>query len=180
MSTRKSIDVEELQKVFRLNDGNLERVDGRCKNIKKWKAVKNKKNHPAGYCQVGFKGKVLRYHNIVWVLSTNKDIPIGLEIDHLNGNKIDNRLKNLRLVDRRVNDQNKLRHRNGKLVGYYYNKPSKKYISQIRINNKLIHLGSFKTEQKAHKAYEIACKHIENYIDNNSFRKMIKKELEKE
>ena len=40
-----------------------------------------------------------------------------------------------------------------------------------------IGLGYYKTEQEANKVYEIACKYIAKYTDNDSFRELIKKEM---
>ena len=175
---RKPIDVDEVKKTFRIRNGNLERLNYNYPNGK-WTVIANRKNHSRGYCHVRFNGGMVMYHNIIWILSTGKDIPQGLEIDHINGNKIDNRIENLRLVTRRVNCQNMEKHRDGKLVGYAFNKREKKYYSRIQINSKRIYLGLYKTKQEAHKAYTIACKHIRNYVDNESFRELIKKEMEK-
>lgn len=173
---RKPIDVEELRKTFRIRDGILERIDYRYLSGK-WKPVKLRANS-LGYCQVKFNGRMVYYHTIVWCLSTGKDIPQGLEIDHINGNKIDNRIENLRLVTRRRNSQNRKEHRDGKLVGCYYHKRDRMYMASISISGKDIHIGYFTTEKEAHKAYKIACEHIEDYKDNKSFRELIKKEME--
>jgi hypothetical protein len=75
--------------------------------------------------------------------------------------------------------QNEKIHREGQLFGCYFNKSAGKYHAQIQIGGKLIYLGLYKTEQEAHKAYEIACKHITDYVDSDSFREFIKKEMEK-
>jgi len=174
---RKPIDVDEVKKTFRIRNGNLERLNYRYPNGK-WTVVENKKNNSGGYCQVGFNGKFIYYHVIIWILSTGKDIPQGLEIDHINGNKIDNRIENLRLVTSRGNSQNMEKHRDGKLVGCYYHKRDRMYMASISISGKDIHIGLFETEKEAHKAYTIACKHIRNYVDNKSFRELIKKEME--
>jgi hypothetical protein len=173
---RKPIDVEELKKVFRIKNGNLERLNYHYPG--KWTVVKNWGNLSAGYCQVRFNGTLIRYHNIIWVLSTGKDIPQGLEIDHINGNRLDSRMENMRLVTNRGNSQNKKVHRDGHLVGCTFHKRKKRYMSQIKINSKLIFLGYFKTEQEAHRAYKIACEHIDDYKDNKSFRELIKNEME--
>ena len=69
-------------------------------------------------------------------------------------------------------------HRDGQLVGCAFDKRDKRYVPNIQINSKLIHLGYFNTEQEAHRAYTIACEHIDDYKDNKSFRKLIKKEME--
>jgi hypothetical protein len=177
MSERKPIDVEELKKTFRIKDGKLERIDLR-RIDGKWTVVNNKKNHNTGYCQVFFNGRNIGYHNIVWILSTGEDIPQGLEIDHINGNKIDSRIENLRIVTKRGNQQNQKRHRAGRLVGTTYCKEHNYWQSQIVIDKTHIGLGYYKTEQEAHRAYKIACKHIRNYVDKESFRKLIKKEME--
>ena len=81
---RKPIDVDELKKAFRINNGKLERIDLRRAD-NKWKVVENKKNHNSGYCHVGFNGRMISYHVIIWILSTGEDIPQGMEIDHING-----------------------------------------------------------------------------------------------
>lgn len=173
---RKPIDVEELRKTFRIRNGNLERIDLR-RTDGKWTVVKNWGSQSEGYCQVWFNGKLIYYHVIIWILSTGKDIPQGLEIDHINGNKIDNRIENLRLVTGRINNQNKGIHRKGHLVGAGFYKRIGKYQALIYIG-KLIHLGYYETEQEAHRAYTIACEHIEDYKDNKSFRELINKKME--
>lgn len=173
---RKPIDVDELRKTFRIRNGILERIDYRYLNGK-WKPIKLCANS-YGYCLVRFNGKLIRQHVIIWILSTGKDIPIGLQIDHINGNKIDNRIENLRLVTNRGNSQNRKHHRGGQLVGASYDKRNGKWQSRIYIN-KNIFIGYFDTEQEANQAYEIACKHIKLYVDDKSFRNLIKKEMKK-
>jgi hypothetical protein len=174
---RKPIDVEELKKVFRIRNGNLERIDYRYKNGK-WTVVENKNNHNDGYCQVRFNGIIVLYHVIIWILSTGNDIPEGMQIDHINGNRLDSRMENMRLVTSRQNNQNRKIHREGQLVGCCFDKSRGKYRAQINIGEKHVFLGYYKTEQETHEAYKIACKHIRNYVDNESFRELIKKEME--
>lgn len=172
---RKPIDVEELRKTFRIRNGNLERIDLR-RTDGKWKQVKLCANNTDGYCTVQFNNVKVFHHVIIWILSTGKNIPQGLEIDHINGNKLDNRIENLRVVSHRINNQNMKVHRDGKLVGAGFDKRLGKYRALIYIG-KLIHVGCYETEQEAHEAYTIACKHIRNYVDNESFRELIKKEM---
>lgn len=175
---RKPIDVEEVKNVFRIRNGNLERFHA-WKYKDTWRTVKNKNNH-AGYCNVYFNGKKAMYQNIVWILITGEDIPKGLELDHINGNRIDNRMENLRLVTRRSNSENKVVNRCGKLVGTSFIKDRNKYVSQLRICGNSVYIGYYDTEIEAHKAYRLACKRITEFIDKKSFREMIKKEMKKE
>lgn len=169
---RQEIDVEELKRVFRLKDGKLERL--RSYPSIKWVVVENKGNNGSGYCSVRFNSMRIFYHTIVWVLTIGEDIPEGLQIDHINGNRIDNRFENLRLVTQRVNTQNKKAHRQGKLVGCYFDKRKGKYRAHIKIGNKRVHLGLYTTEEEAHNIYVSACKHIEEYTNSASFRELIK------
>jgi hypothetical protein len=183
MNKRKPIDVEEVKKTFRIRNGNLERLNYNYQNGK-WTVVKNCATQSGGYCQVWFNGRLVLYHVIIWILSTGEDIPQGLEIDHINGNKIDSRMENMRLVTKRQNQQNRKKHRAGRLTGACYNKiyhDDKIYHywkSTIQINKTCIAIGYYKTEQEANEAYKIACEHIEDYKDNKSFRKLINKKME--
>ena len=177
MPKRNPIDVEEFKKVFRIRNGNLERLNYHYPNGK-WTVVDNKNNNN-GYCQVRFNGENILYHVIIWVLSTGEDITQGMEIDHINGDKLDNRIENLRVVSHRINTQNQMVHRNGQLVGCCFDKSTGKYQAQINIGEKRVFLGRYKTEQEANEAYEIACKYITDYVDSDSFRELIKKEMEK-
>ena len=79
--------------------------------------------------------------------------PKGMVIDHINGNSLDNRRGNLRIVTNRENQQNQVKHRHGKLFGCCYRKRVKKWQALIRIDGSQKSLGCFKTEHEAHQAY---------------------------
>jgi len=69
----------------------------------------------------------------------------GLDIDHINRNKLDNREKNLRYCTRSENMHN----RKGTNKGVNYRKNKKRWIANITIDNNTIHLGSYKEEKDA-------------------------------
>ena len=173
---RKQIDVEFVKKTFRINNGFLERNDRRCKKDK-WVTIENKINDNHGYCCVTTKERSVGYHRIIWILCYGEDVPVGFEIDHINGNKIDNRIENLRIVSPRENQQNRKRHRDGNLCGQHYDSFSKSYKTEIYINGTYVTIGRFKTKEEAHIAYRIACDNILRYVDNKSFRELVKKKL---
>jgi hypothetical protein len=79
------------------------------------------------------------------------------EVDHINGNRLDNRWQNLRDVPRLINQQN-IRKAIGKncserLLGTSFNKAKKKWTACIGQAGKTIHLGSFDTPEQAHERY---------------------------
>tara|TARA_R110002020_G_scaffold182703_1_gene378396 strand:+ start:599 stop:1063 length:465 start_codon:yes stop_codon:yes gene_type:complete len=92
-----------------------------------------------------FKSYSLLGHHFAWFW-VNGNIEIN-NIDHINRNKVDNRICNLRNVTRQVNQWNN----NGK--GYYYNKAAKKYKAQIVINCNVKYLGLYDTPEEARQAY---------------------------
>lgn len=79
-----------------------------------------------------------------------------IEIDHINGIKIDNRWNNLRNGTHKQNMQNRRTpnsNNKNNLLGVNYNKKLNKFTSNITINNNRFHLGVFKTIEEAHNAY---------------------------
>lgn len=77
----------------------------------------------------------------------------GFVVDHINGDTLDNRRENLRIVTNRENSQNRSTHRNGRLVGATYVRKNNRWQSQIQIRGRRKYLGYFKTEEQAHCAY---------------------------
>ena len=69
-------------------------------------------------------------------------------IDHINGNRSDNRIENLRPVTHQQNQFNKTG-----VKGYSWHKPSQKWRSQIVVDATQIHLGMFDNEEDARNAY---------------------------
>lgn len=104
-----------------------------------------------GYHRVSIDKKEYLSHRLAWFY-IYKEWPKG-QIDHINGIKNDNRIKNLRDVSHSINGQNQTKHRNGHLVGTTWCKRDKKWIAYIYINRKRKHIGVFLSQQEAHEAY---------------------------
>ncbi|EPS4832772.1 HNH endonuclease signature motif containing protein [Enterobacter hormaechei] len=87
-------------------------------------------------------------HRVAWILYHGKPIPDGLYIDHVSGNKQDNRISNLRLVTNQENHHNR---RTAK--GYTWNAQRQKWLAQITVDGKKINLGRYTNELDARAAY---------------------------
>lgn len=85
---------------------------------------------------------------------------IGQDIDHISGNKLDNRRSNLRVCTHQQNMFNqKIRNTNSSGVsGVSYHKQAKKYEAYIHFSGKKINLGLFGKFEDACKARTIAAK----------------------
>lgn len=101
----------------------------------------------------GGRSKTILMHRVIL------NAPAGLQVDHIDGESLDNHRANLRLATDQQNKQNQERpHRNNKLgvKGVCWCADRKKYQSSIRHNGKLIHLGRFESLADADKAYREA------------------------
>lgn len=86
----------------------------------------------------------------------------GQVVDHINGNKLDNRRANLRLCTQAENCRNnrKLRSRKtSRYKGVHWSQRYGRYIAQIQIEGKKLSLGSYVTEDAARQAYDKAARH---------------------
>jgi len=130
----------------------------------KYKQIFPKVN-PSGYRTVSVNGKVYALSRLRWVIENNKPIPKGYQIDHIDGNRCNDDISNLRLVTARKNQQNRTRHRNGNLVGTYFEKSKNKWHSSIRIGSARVFLGYAETELGGNCIYNIACKNLDKFKD---------------
>jgi hypothetical protein len=105
-----------------------------------------------GYYQLKLHYRSLLVHRIVWALANNQD-PRDMQIDHIDMNRSNNSPGNLRLADQRLNHQ---RRTNTSSHGVGVKPMGDKYQARIRIDGKLLHLGTFLTRQDAIDAYQAA------------------------
>ena len=110
-----------------------------------------------GYVKLFFGGRQCSAHRLAW-LYTHGEWPAGF-IDHINGNRCDNRLCNLRDVTPQENSANKTVAARGKTssqrvgVFLYKNCKTKPWTAQITDKGKRVYLGRFDSEQEAANAY---------------------------
>ena len=113
---------------------------------------------PDGYRRVGFRfnGKRFRFyaHIVAWFMHYG-EWPLK-EMDHINGDRDDNRVCNLRQVTHRENLMNRVINRAGRLPGCCLEKRSGKWRARIQFDDKRRHIGLFDTEREANAAYMAA------------------------
>ena len=79
-------------------------------------------------------------------------------VDHINGNGLDNRRENLRLATKIQNNCNTRLRRDNRSGYKGVKRNALRWIARIRIDRKLIHLGSFATKEDAARAYDNAAR----------------------
>ena len=132
-----------------------------------WKVQKGRRVKPGdrsgcpdslGYLMIIIDRHAYKAHRLAWLYMTGE---WPQEIDHINCDRSDNRWANLRLATRSQNGANRRldSRRAGCLKGA--SKCNAGWQSKIRIDGNLIYLGTYRTQEEAHKVYcEYAKKHF--------------------
>jgi HNH endonuclease/AP2 domain len=116
--------------------------------------------HPFGYTHIKIDGRSYKAHRLAWFY-IHGVWPNG-EIDHIDRNRSNNALKNLRVVNRKGNVENTgptIRSKTG-IKGASWKAKIKKYQAQITHNGQKIYLGIFDTAIEAGVAYENAAQRL--------------------
>lgn len=99
----------------------------------------------SGYIQIKVNNKVYLAHRLAWFLHYG-EWPEG-EIDHVNRDKADNRIENLRVCTRSENGHNR------EAKGFYKPMDKERFRAAIKHSGKLHHIGYYDTEEEARAAY---------------------------
>lgn len=122
------------------------------------KNIKIGKTDDRGYERIYINNEYFRSHRLAWFYC-NGQWPNG-SLDHVDRNKLNNRIDNLRVATQRDNTRN-TKARLGKCVPYkgVIMRPEKgSYRAKIMKNKKQTSLGEFKTPEEAARAYDKAAK----------------------
>lgn len=111
--------------------------------------------HTNGYSRFSIDNKKHYAHRLAW-LYVNGKWPCG-DIDHINHDKTDNRISNLRDVPRSVNNENQVKARtdnnSSKILGVSWHKKAQKWVASIQTDGRPKHLGLFVSKEAAAEAY---------------------------
>lgn len=111
-----------------------------------------------GYVRIQIFDKQYLGHRLAWLLFYGEEP--SLEIDHINGDRSDNRIKNLRLVSCAQNNQNKAISKSNKsgIPGVWFDSRKKMWRAGIKTNKKFLHIGYFDSIEKATAARQDSAK----------------------
>lgn len=138
-----SIAQNTIREMFEYRDGQLFNRYTRGAKAAKGK-IAGSLNQSSGYWQVGINGKRYQLSRLIWIYHKG-DIDDGLHVDHINRDKHDNRIENLRAITQTQNEWNK------PYMGCRFE--AGKWRAKIRHSGKTLHIGMFETRQHAEHAY---------------------------
>jgi hypothetical protein len=119
-----------------------------------------------GYREVRIDGILHKAHRLAWLYVYGAD-PDG-EIDHIDGDRANNRLSNLRCATRGQNTANRKFPRSNNMLGVPgVSRKRKKYEARLVKDGETYRLGVFETVESAAKAYRE--KHLELWGEFSSF-----------
>lgn len=149
-SIKDDLDYETLKDILTYDPitGFLERINAKAKCLQ---GRNRKPDAKHGYKIITINRRKYHEHRLAWILYY-KEKPKGI-IDHIDGNKTNNSINNLRVVTNRENQQNMCCHRKGNLPGCIFIEKSNRWRARIYINGKSKHLGYYATEEEAYNAY---------------------------
>ena len=121
-----------------------------------------------GYLCVALNGVSYKQHNLVWIMH-NGDIPDGFTVDHVNWNKADNRLDNLRLATAR---QQQI-HQPVKGFTRVMGSTIRPWRSMHSVDGRRTNIGNFSTALQARLAYERRVHELEPEFASQAFTQWV-------
>lgn len=116
-----------------------------------------KKGAEAGRVTGGYRVTKVDYvpypvHRLIWLIAYG-EFP-KYYIDHIDGNRLNNRLENLRDVPAALNQKNRKKSKNNTsgITGVHWDKVYKRWVANIKVNGKWVFLGGHINKEDAGKA----------------------------
>ena len=167
-----------------INNTRVKLVNGHVFCFIKWRSSKNVNdlnwykfngtiNKQTGYKTIKINKKCYYYHRVIYKLNNPEwditDNCCNNSIDHIDHNKLNNNIENLRCVTHQHNLWNRAHAK-----GYSWNKKDSRWRAKITVNGKTKSLGTFINEEDARNAYldaKIKYHVIKNAYDTQEVQK---------
>jgi hypothetical protein len=108
-----------------------------------------------GYRSMSIKNKNYFAHRVIW-LFVYGELPSG-EIDHIDGDKLNNRISNLRNVTHQTNVENvryaRSHNKSSGVLGVTWSSHAKKWYARTTVKGKIVYLGYHDSKEAANAAY---------------------------
>lgn len=141
--------IDALALAFEYRDGRLFRRikarNGAKENQEAGSLIKS-----TGRWCINFNNKKLLRSRVVWMIHYG-EIPDGMEVDHIDHDRLNDKIENLRLVTRKVNAKNlsKRCDNSSGVTGVTYCKRDNLWQAKINVDGKCLNLGHFRDKQSA-------------------------------
>lgn len=155
---------DEIKSLFDYKNGKLVWKIKPNRNIRIGDAAGSIDSH--GYLQTKHNGIVYLNHRLIWLMHYGW---LPRLIDHVNGNKTDNRIENLRQATPQQNQHNAKRRVDNKsgVKGVIWHKDSRKWRADIQVNGKRRSLGCFDSIENAKEFIMLAREMLHENFANN-------------
>jgi len=140
VGSKSELTQSDLNELFEYKDGFLY-----------WKPSKAGTICGQGYWQTGIQGKYFKNHRLIFLMHHGY---LPDMIDHIDGNRLNNRIENLRPATKSQNSYNSMKKKTNKsgIKGVSWRPDLKKYRARLYANSKCYELGSFENIEDAEKA----------------------------
>jgi hypothetical protein len=109
-----------------------------------------------GYLRIWIDGRSYKAHRVAWALH-NGEWPTG-QVDHINGDRADNRITNLRIATQSEQNANSSKRRNSKsgIRGVSFHRATGKHTARLTVQGRLVLSSYHDTSEAAAAAYRTA------------------------
>lgn len=121
-----------------------------------------------GYVRVRVYGKKYAAHRLAILYMTGESVADGMTVDHINGDRADNRFDNLRICTNAENSCNVKPHKDNPTGFKGIQERNGKWRVMLGVDYKKVHVGTFPSKEAAARAYDLAAtQYFKNFARHN-------------